>query len=267
MNRAARLLFPLLWAVLLAGCSAQPHTATVNTDGSSSMEKLIKGLSEAFMAEHSGVTVNYNGSGSGAGIEAALTGTADLGLASRPLRESEEAEGAVGYVVALDGVAVVVHPDNPIESLSVEQLARLFRGEVANWSELGGADAPVAAYGREAGSGTRSSFEEAVGVVDICRYTNEYSATGDVVGSVANNPNAIGYAAFSTVNDAVKAIRIDGIACTAENIRSGRYPICQTFLLVIRADAALSDAAQAFLDYARSAEAAWVIDLMGLTAP
>lgn len=263
---------------LLAGCGGSDETnnetnnetklaGVVNTDGSTSMEKVVKGLAELFMEENSGVTVNYSGTGSGAGVEAAVSGTADIGLASRSLKDEEKAKGAVEHIVALDGVAVVVHPGNTVNDLTVEQIAQIFTGEITNWSQLGGTDAPIAVYGREAGSGTRGAFEEIVDVEDACVYVNEYSSTGDMVGSVAGNPNAIGYASLSAVNDTVKALKVNGVDCTEDTIKDGSYSIQRPFVMITREGVELSPAAQAFLDYALSTEAAEIIALAGAVAP
>ena len=179
-------------------------SGVVNTDGSTSMADVMAVLQETFKELHPDVTVNYSGTGSGAGIEAALAGTADIGLSSRALKDEEKAEGAVENIVALDGVAIVVNPANGVEDLTVEQIAQIFTGEISNWSELGGEDLPIAVIGRESGSGTRGAFEEIVGVEDACVYTNEYGSTGDVIANVASNPNAIGYASLSAVDDTVR---------------------------------------------------------------
>lgn len=260
-----------LAALALTGCGGRPAAAglagTVNTDGSSSMADVMAVLQEAFRQEAPGVVVNYSGTGSGAGIQAALAGTCDIGLSSRALKESEEAAGAKGLVIALDAVAVVVHPDNPVRELTTEELAGLFTGEIANWRELGGPDAPVAAYGREAGSGTRSAFEEAVGVTDRCQYTNIYGSTGDVIGNVAGNPNAIGYASLASLGEGVAAVSIDGAACTEEAVRNGTYQLQRPFLFVIREEAELSEAARAFLAFAQSEAAGACLSRAGAIAP
>lgn len=252
---------------LLSGCGGGDGGGVVNTDGSTSMEKVMGALIEAYRNVDGSVTVNYSGTGSGSGIEAVLAGTCDIGLASRALKSEEEAKGAVGHVVALDGVAVVVHPDNAVSDLTVEQIARVFTGEIANWKDLGGADAPIAVFGREAGSGTRGAFEEIVGVEDACRYTSEYSSTGDIIGNVASNPNGIGYVSLSGVGDTVKALSVGGVPCTEATVRDGSYPIQRPFLMVTRKDAQLSAAAQAFLDFAVSDAAADYIALGGAVAP
>lgn len=260
----------LLAVLLLAGCGGGAGTGlggTVNTDGSTSMADVMAALQEAFREKESGVTVNYSGTGSGSGIEAALRGTCDIGLSSRELKDSERDQGAVGHTVALDGVAVIVNPLNPISDLTVEELALIFTGEISSWSQLGGGVGPIAVYGREAGSGTRGAFEELVGVEDRCTYTNEYSSTGDVVGSVASNPNAIGYASLASAGEGVRTVKIGGVPCTEDTVRSGDYPLRRPFLMVTRRDARLGEAASAFLDFARSGEAAGYLSLAGAIAP
>ena len=288
-----------LMAGLLAGCGSNGTTSTptstpaasstpvqsqtttlsgtVNTDGSTSMESVVKALAEAFMEQNPDVTVNYSGTGSGTGIQAAIDGTVDLGLASRALKDEEKSNGAVENIVALDGVAVVVNPENGVTDLTVEQIAQIFTGEITNWSELGGADAEIAVFGREAGSGTRGAFEEIVGVEDACKYTNEYSSTGDVIGNVASNPSAIGdvittvsqnpdaigYASLSAVKDTVKALTVGGVAPTEDTVKDGSYEIQRPFVMVTKEGTQLSEAAQAFLDFAMSADAAEIIAVAG----
>ena len=270
-----------LMAGLLAGCGSNGTTSTptstpaasstpvqsqtttlsgtVNTDGSTSMESVVKALAEAFMEQNPDVTVNY----SGTGIQAAIDGTVDLGLASRALKDEEKSNGAVENIVALDGVAVVVNPENGVTDLTVEQIAQIFTGEITNWSELGGADAEIAVFGREAGSGTRGAFEEIVGVEDACKYTNEYSSTGDVIGNVASNPNGIGYASLSAVDDTVKAVAVNGVTPSEDTVKDGSYEIQRPFVMVTKEGTQLSEAAQAFLDFAMSADAAEIIAVAG----
>ena len=224
-------------------------------------------LQETFAEVQPDVTVNYSGTGSGAGIEAVLAGNVDIGLSSRALKPEEEEKGAVGHTVALDGVAIVVNPANGVEDLSVEQIAQIFKGEITNWSELGGEDAAIAVLGREDGSGTRSAFEEIVGVDGECKYTNEYSSTGDVIGNVASNPNAIGYASLSAVDDTVKAVKVGGVECSEATIKDGSYEIQRPFLMVTLEGAELSPAAEDFLSYATSADVAEYIAAAGAVAP
>ena len=261
---------------LLAGCqnggAGNPADSTalsgvVNTDGSTSMADVMAVLQETFKGLYPDVTVNYSGTGSGSGIEAVLSGTCDIGLASRALKAEEEEKGAVGHVVALDGVAVVVNPSNPVADLTMEQIAQIFTGEITNWSQLGGGDLEIVVLGREAGSGTRGAFEEIVGVADACAYTNEYGSTGDVIGSVASNPNAVGYASLSAVNDSVSAVRVGGVACSEATVKDGSYAIQRPFVMVTKAGVQLTAQAQAFLDYAQSPDAAELIAIAGAVAP
>lgn len=247
--------------------AASELTGTVNTNGSTSMEKVMKILIESFAEENPGVTVNYTGSGSGAGVTSAIDGTADLGLASRALKPEEESQGAQAHIVALDGVAVVVNPANPVGDLTVDQIAKIFTGEITNWKDLGGDDAEIAVYGREAGSGTRGAFEEIVGVTDNCKYLNEYSSTGDVIGNVASNPSAIGYASLSAVGDNVKAVKVNGVDCTEATVQDGSYEIQRPFLMITKDGTQLSDAARAFLDYAESSDVADLIAQAGAVPP
>ena len=242
-------------------------SGVVNTSGSTSMESVVLALSEAFKEMYPDVTVNYSGNGSGAGVEAAIAGTSDIGLASRDLKEEETSNGAVANVVAKDGVAVIVNPANSVTDLTVEQIADIFSGKITNWSEVGGEDMEIAVYGREAGSGTRGAFEEIVGVVDACALTNEYSSTGDLVGNVAGNENAIGYASLSAVDETVKAVKVAGVECTEDTVKDGSYAIQRPFVMVTKDGTALSAAAQAFLDFSMSAEAAPIIAAAGAVSP
>lgn len=242
-------------------------SGVVNTNGSTSMEKVMQVLIEAFQEQQPNVTVNYTGSGSGAGVTSAIDGTADLGLASRALKSEEEGKGAQAHIVALDGVAIVVNPENTVEDLTVDQIAQIFKGEITNWKDLGGADEEIAVYGREAGSGTRGAFEELVGVEDACKYLNEYSSTGDVIGNVASNPSAIGYASLSAVGDNVKAVKVNGVDCTEATVQDGTYEIQRPFVMITKDGTQLSDAAQAFLDFAMSADAASLIAQAGAVPP
>lgn len=238
-------------------------SGTVNTAGSTSMKDVMAVLTEVFEKENPGVNINYTGSGSGAGIEGATSGTCDIGLSSRALKDKEKESGAVENIVALDGVAIVINPANGVENLTVEQIAQIFTGEITNWSEVGGTDGEIAVFGREAGSGTRGAFEEIVGVVDTCKYTNEYSSTGDVIGNVASNPNAIGYASLSAVGDTVAMVTVEGVECSEDTVKDGSYKIQRPFVFVTNKSAALSEQAQAFVDFATSKDAADLIRTAG----
>ena len=246
-------------ATSTASSAAEALSGTVNTNGSTSMEDVMGSLIEAFREVQPGITVNYTGSGSGAGITGAQDGTCDIGLASRDLKETET--GVRQITVAKDGIAVIVNPANPLSDLTIDQIAQLFNGEITNWSEIGGSDAPVVAIGREAGSGTRDGFESITGTEEACVYQNEYTSTGEVVAGVASNPNAIGYASLSAVegDDTVKILTVGGVAPSEETVLDGTYEIQRNFNFIINDSTALSDAAQAFVDWATSTEASDLI--------
>ena len=245
----------------------QEISGTVNTDGSTSMADVMAAFQESFGDMYPDVTVNYSGTGSGSGITNVLAGTVDIGLSSRALTDEEKAEGAVENIVALDGVAIVVNPENTVTDLTIEDIAKIYTGEISNWSELGGADAPIAVIGRDAASGTRGAFEEIVGVEDACKYTNEYESTGEVIGSVAGNPNAIGYASLSAVDESVVAVMVNGVAPSEATVADGTYEIQRPFVMVTKEGAELSPAAQAFLEWAMSADAADEVEAAGCVSP
>ena len=242
--------------------SASTVSGTVATNGSTSMEKVIGNLKEQFENDNDGnVTVSYDATGSGAGIEAVVNGTADIGLSSRALKEEETSSGLKGTTIALDGIAVIVNADSQVADLTVDQIAKIFTGEITNWSEVGGSDGEIVVIGREAGSGTRDGFEEIVGVKDNCKYAQELTATGAVTAAVAANENAIGYASLSAVNDSVKALTVEGVACTEETVKDGSYKVQRPFNFVVKKDAELSEAAQAFVEYVTSGDAnQWILE-------
>lgn len=222
----------------------------VSTNGSTSMEAVMGALIESFAEVEGGVTVTYDPTGSGAGIEAASNGSADIGLASRALKEEEKAGALTETVIAKDGIAIVVNPQNTVEDLTVEQIAAIAKGEITNWSEVGGADAEIAFIGREAGSGTRGAFEEITETADVCVYNQELTSTGAVKTAVATTPGAVGYVSLSSVDDTVKALKVDGVAPSEETVLDGTYAIQRPFVFATKTDTALSDAAQAFFDFA-----------------
>ncbi len=246
--------------------TAAKVTGTVSTDGSTSMERVIGALGEAFMGQNDGVTFTYNPTGSGSGIQAVQEGRCDIGLSSRALKDEETSSGLTATVLAYDGIAVIVHPDNPVTDLDVETIAKLYTGEITNWKDAGGNDAEVVLIGREAGSGTRDGFESITGTEDACQYRQELTSTGNVITAVAQNPGAIGYASLASVNDTVKALSVDGVVPTEDTVKDGSYAIQRPFVLVTKADTALSDAAQAFFDFALSADAAPMIAQAGAVA-
>jgi len=239
-------------------------SGTVATDGSTSMEKVIGALGEAFMEANSGVNFTYNPTGSGSGITAVSEGRCDIGLSSRALKDSEVASGLVGTVLAYDGIAVIVNPANTVEDLDIETIAKIYTGEITNWSEVGGADAEIVLVGREAGSGTRSGFEELTETVDKCQYRQELTSTGDVITAVAQNPDAIGYVSLASVKDSVKALKVAGVTPTEETVKDGTYLIQRPFVLVTKEGVALSPVAQAFFDYATKGQANDIITASGV---
>ena len=220
-------------------------SGSVSTNGSTSMEKVIGALSEQFMADNSGVTVTYDPTGSGAGIEAASNGSADIGLASRALKDEEKAGGLTETIVALDGIAVIVNADSKVADLTVEQIGKIFTGEITDWSEVGGDAGTISCIGREAGSGTRDGFESITGTKDACKLDQELTSTGGVIEAVAGNPNAIGYASLSAVEgkNTVKAVTVGGVACTEATVLDGSYAIQRPFVLVTKTGENLSSAA------------------------
>ena len=239
-------------------------SGTVATDGSTSMEKVIGALGEAFMEANSGVNFTYNPTGSGSGITAVSEGRCDIGLSSRALKDSEVASGLVGTVLAYDGIAVIVNPANTVEDLNIETIAKIYTGEITNWSEVGGADAEIVLVGREAGSGTRSGFEELTETVDKCKYRQELTSTGDVITAVAQNPDAIGYASLASVKDSVKALKVAGVTPSEETVKDGTYLIQRPFVLVTKEGVELSPVAQAFFDYATKGQANDIITASGV---
>ena len=241
-------------------------TGTVATDGSTSMEKVIGALSESFMANNADATVTYNPTGSGSGITAVQEGTCDIGLSSRALKDEEKSAGLKETVLAYDGIAIIVHPDNPVSDLSVEQIAKLYTGEITNWKDVGGKDAQVVLIGREAASGTRDGFESITGTKDKCQYRQELTSTGDVITAVSQNPDAIGYASLASIKDSVKALNVDGVTPSEATVKDGSYKVQRPFVLVTVEDKALSPAAQSFFDYATSPAAADIIAKAGAVA-
>ena len=252
-------------ALSLVACGGNNGlSGKVATDGSTSMEKVIGALKETFEGENAGVEVTYNPTGSGSGIKAVQEGRCDIGLSSRALKAEEKEQGLVGTVLAYDGIAVIVNPENTVEDLTVEQIAAIYTGEITNWSEVGGIDAEIVLIGREAGSGTRGGFEEIVGVEDLCQYRQELTSTGDVITAVSQNPGAIGYASLASVKDTVKAIKVGGVAPSDETVKDETYAIQRPFVLVTKEGTALTETAQAFFDFITSEAAREVITAAGV---
>lgn len=240
-------------------------SGTIQMAGSTSMEKLANALAESFMAKYPGVTVTAEFTGSGAGLESVIGGSVDIGNSSRALKDEEKAAGAVENIVAIDGIAVIVDPDNTVTDLTKDQLISIYTGETTNWSELGGNDEPIVVVGREAGSGTRGAFEELLGVEDSCAYANELDSTGAVIAKVASTPGAIGYASLDAVDDSVVAVALEGVAPTVENIKAGNYFLSRPFVMATVGEiSAQSELVQAWFAYIQSDEGRAVIEQVGL---
>lgn len=266
MKKTIAFLLAALLAVgsMTMGASAEKLSGTVSTNGSTSMEKVIGILSEQFMEDNDQVTITYDATGSGTGIEAAANGTCDIGLASRNLKDAEIEKGLVATTVALDGIAIIVSENSPVDDLTVEQIAAIFTGEVTDWAAFGG-KGEIACIGREAGSGTRDGFESITKTTDKCVLSQELTSTGAVIAAVKSSENAIGYASFAAVEgqEGIKVLTVEGVECTAENIVDGSYVIQRPFNLVTLAEGELSEAAQAFFDYMLSEDAAELITMAG----
>lgn len=245
-------------------------SGTVSTNGSTSMEEVMMGLTEYFKEKYPNITVTYDPTGSGTGIQQATAGSCDIGLSSRALKQEELDGGLTETVVAKDGIAIVVNKENTVAELTVEQITKIATGEIANWSEVGGPDMEIAFIGREAGSGTRGAFEELTGTEDACSYAQELTSTGAVRTAVSTTPGAIGYISLSSLDDSVTALKVKAddaspaVECTEETVLDGSYAIQRPFVFATKSDAALSEAAQAFYDFALSEEAAEIYTEAGV---
>ena len=245
-----------------ASSTAAALSGNVAAGGSTSMKNVIAALTEGFAEVEPGVTVSYDPTGSGAGITGAADKTLDIGLSSRALKDDEKAD-VDGTTIALDGIAIIVNNASKVEDLTVDQLKQMFTGEITNWSEVGGDDGEIVLIGREAGSGTRDGFESIVDVKDSCKYAQELTATGAVISAVEANPLAIGYASLSAVGDTVKMVTVGGVECSEETVKDGSYEVQRPFVFVTNKSVALSEQAQAFFDFATSADAADLIRTAG----
>ncbi len=268
----ATVFIALLSIAALTGCgggssgSKPAAGGKVATDGSTSMEKVIGILGEAFQKDNPGITFTYNPTGSGSGITAVANDRCDIGLSSRKLKDKEKESGLVETVLAYDGIAMVVHPDSPVSDLKVEDIAKIYKGEIKNWKELGGKDSEIVCIGREAGSGTRDGFESITKTKDKCKYRQELTSTGDVIATVASNPNAIGYASLSAVKKTVKAVTVNGVQPSEKTVKDGSYVVQRPFVLVTKKDKKLSQPAQLFFDYATSEKVRDLISKAGVVA-
>ncbi|GAB6159487.1 phosphate ABC transporter substrate-binding protein [Howardella ureilytica] len=257
---------------IFAGCGAgagssdttkQAEGGTVTTDGSTSMSKVIGALSEAYES-NTGVTVTYNATGSGSGIQAVQEGRCDIGLSSRSLKDEEKAKGLQETTLALDGIAIIVNPENPVSDMSLDTITKIYTGEISNWKDAGGNDSEIVLIGREAGSGTRDGFESITYTKDKCKYRQELTSTGDVIATVASNPSAIGYASLSAVKDNVKALKVNGVAPSEETVKDGSYVVQRPFVLVTMKDKELSENAKNFMEYITSKSANEIISGAGV---
>ena len=262
MKKYICVLFVCVMVLSLAACGGK-ETASVSTDGSTSMQKVINALGEAFM-EETGVNFTYNATGSGTGIKAAKDGTCDIGLSSRYLKDSEKEEGLKETILAIDGIAIIVHTDNAVADLTVEQISAIFKGEITNWSEVGGKNGEIVCVGREESSGTRDGFESITDTEDACVYRQELTSNGAVLTAVAENPNAIGYVSVSSVKDSVKAISVGGVAPSEAAIKDGSYAVQRPFVLVTKEGVELSQTAREFFDFITSSAANEIITAAGV---
>lgn len=256
------MLMAVMVVSLFAGCGKE-EKGSVATDGSTSMEKVIGALGEAFTGDNSDITFTYNPTGSGTGITAVSEGRCDIGLSSRSLKDTEKESGLTETILAYDGIAIIVNPNNPISDLDIQTIADIYTGKITNWSEVGGQDATIVLIGREAGSGTRDGFESITETKDVCLYRQELTSTGDVITTVSQNPDAIGYASLASVKDSVKAISVGGVAPSEDTVKDGNYVVQRPFVLVTKKDTELSDAAQKFFDYVLSSDASDIISAAG----
>lgn len=253
----------ILALTLLTGCGKKGVEGSVATDGSTSMEKVIGSLGESFTDENKDVKFTYNPTGSGSGITAVSEDRCDIGLSSRNLKDEEKSKGLEETVLALDGIAIIVSPDNDIKDLSTEDIAKIYKGEITNWKDVGGKDAEIVVIGREAGSGTRDGFESITKTENSCKYRQELTSTGDVITTVAGNPDAIGYASLASVNKNVKTLKVNGVSPSEKTVQDGSYVIQRPFVIVTKTDKKLSKAAQAFFDYITSKDASDIISKAG----
>lgn len=247
--------------------AAADLSGSISMVGSTSMEKFANALSESFMEKYPKVTVTAEFVGSGAGVEAVNNGSADIGNSSRNLKDEEKANGVAENIVAIDGIAVVVDPSNTVEDLTKQQLSDLYEGKVTNWKDVGGSDAPVVVVGRESGSGTRSAFEELLGLEDLCKYSNELGSTGAVMAKVASTPGSIGYVSLDVLDDTVKALKLEGAEPTEENIKAGSYFLSRPFVMATKGDISQqNDLVKALFDYIYSEEGTEIVKSVGLIA-
>ena len=261
-------LFVIANAFTACGNESTRLNGTITLNGSTSMNKLANALKEGYMAANPGVTVNVEFTGSGTGIQAAIDGTADIGNSSRELKEEEISAGLVENIVAIDGIAIITNKDVIVEDVTSEELAKIYKGEIKNWKELDGKDAPIVVIGRESGSGTRGAFEELLEVEDVCAYAQEIDSTGGVLSTVANTPGAIGYISLDVIDETVNVMAIDGVVASEKNIVAGSYMLSRPFVMATKGEiTAQSELVQSFFAYIESEEGQTIIKQVGLILP
>ncbi len=266
MKKMLGILVAMVLVVLTLTAGASSLKGNVSTDGSTSMEKTIGALGEYFMEQNKDVNFTYNPTGSSSGITAVLENRTDIGLSSRALKDKEIEQGLVGTVLAFDGIALIVHKDNPVNNLTLAQIADLYTGKVTNWKDVGGLDTEVVLIGREAGSGTRDGFESVTKTKEKCAYRQELTSTGDVIATVLQNPNAVGYASLASVKDTVKALQVEGVVPSEDSVKDASYVLQRPFVLVTKEGTALSQTSQAFFDFITSKDASEIISMTGVVA-
>ena len=268
MKKIIALMLTLMLTLSLAACGSDSNSNTDNSDNndSAAVTGTVSTDGSTFMAANEGVEFTYNPTGSGAGITAAQEGRCDIGLSSRALKDEEKAGGLKETVLAYDGIAIIVNPENPVNDLTLDQIAKLYTGEITNWKDVGGNDAEVVLIGREAASGTRDGFESITGTKDKCQYRQELTSTGDVITAVSQNPDAIGYASLASIKDSVKALNVDGVTPSEATVKDGSYKVQRPFVLVTVEGKELTPVAQKFFDYITSPDAAAIIAKAGAVA-
>lgn len=258
----------MLFAVMfMVGCGNQSSdepqaekdlTGSITIAGSTSVQPFSEVLAEKFMEKHPGVQINVQGGGSSQGVQAAVSGIADIGAVSRELKEEEKGYGLVETKIALDGIAVIVHPSNKIDDLSKEEVKNIYLGNITNWRQVGGMDAPIVVVCREEGSGTRGAFEEMVMEKEkIASGVIIQNSNGAVRTTVAGDEKAIGFISVAVVNDEVKAVKIDGVEANTDNIKKGTYGIARPFIYVTKD--APKGIVKAYLDFVLSDEGQSII--------
>ena len=275
MKKLLTVLLSVLMVLGLSACSnntAQTNkteegalSGSISLSGSTSMEKVCEALAETFMEEYKDITVTVEYTGSGAGIESVTNGMCDIGNSSRNLKDSEKEKGVVENIIAIDGIAVIVNPASEVENLTKDELIKIYTGEIKNWKELGGKDENIVVLGREAGSGTRSAFEELLKIQDLCVYAGEIDSTGGVKAKIASTEGTIGYVSLDVVDDTVKALKLDGIEATEANIKGGSYLLSRPFVMATKGDiASQNELVKTWFDYINSPKGQEVIKSVGL---